>query len=60
MNDICDSIFIEVVNSRSKNVIIGAIYNPPGNNIDDFSDNFSICLDLISKKNTSCFLAGDI
>ena len=33
-----ESIFIEIDNGKNKNVIIGCIYNPPGNNIQKFNE----------------------
>ena len=33
-----ESLFIELINEKQKNVVIGTVYNPPGNKIELFSE----------------------
>ena len=53
-NNTVDSVFIEVDNGKQKNVIIGCIYNPPGNAFNNYLSNF---FKEISTK--PCYLAGN-
>ena len=51
------STFIELINTKKLNVIIGAIYRHPNMGIDEFNDIYLIpLLDEISKENKSIFL----
>ena len=33
-----EAIFIEIINDKSKNIIVGAIYRPPNNRFNDFEN----------------------
>ena len=61
-NDFCiyktaesESIFIELINTKKSNVIIGANYGHPNMDLDESN----LLLDKISKENKSIFLLGD-
>ena len=53
-----ESLFIEI-NNKPQNTIIGVVYRPPDRSTYPFLDNFSHCLDSISKENKQCFICGD-
>ena len=55
-----ESVWIEITNKKSKNVIIGCSYrHPHNNNIDDYSNYISKCLNKLCKENKEVYLAGD-
>ena len=55
-----ESFFIEVINEKAKNEIIGAIYRHPCMNPTEFTDDYMKPLnDKLSKENKHVFLAGD-
>ena len=61
-NDFCiyktaesESIFIELINTKKSNVVIGANYGHPNMDLDESN----LLLDKISKENKSIFLLGD-
>lgn len=54
-----ESLFIEIDRPRVKNIIIGVIYRPPNQNIDEFVKNTNILMAKISKLNKVCYLMGD-
>ena len=54
-----EDIFIEIVNSKDKNIVIGVIYRPPSNPIDIFLDKLDDSLNSISKDNKLIYLMGD-
>ena len=55
-----ESTFIEIINSKKTNIIIGCIYRHPTVNLNEFSDNYlNILLQKISKEKKNIFLLGD-
>ena len=54
-----EDLFIEILNDKDKNIIVGTIYRPPGNCIDMFSDNFDEELNKILRENKKIYLMGD-
>ena len=54
-----ESLFIEIINEKIKNTIIGVIYRPPNNEIDLFLDNIELFSNTIMHENKSMFLMGD-
>ena len=55
-----ESNFIEIVNPKRTNIIIGCIYRHPNMDLSDFIENYlSILLDKISKENKTVYLLGD-
>ena len=57
--DIVESLFIEVIRPREKNLIVGIMYRLPNQRIDDFVTTNNELLDKISRENKICFLMGD-
>lgn len=57
--DIVESLFIEVIRPREKNIIVGIMYRAPNQRIDDFVTANNELLDKISRENKVCFLMGD-
>ena len=52
-----ESTFIELINTKRPNTIIGAIYRHPNMKLDEFNDIYlNLLLDKISKKRKSFFL----
>ena len=55
-----ESTFIEIVNPRKSNIIVGVIYRHPSMDLNDFNCNYlSKLLENISKEQKSVFLLGD-
>ena len=55
-----ESVFIETINKKGKNTIIGCIYRHPSMTINDFNDNFlSPLLEKLSFENKNITLLGD-
>ena len=57
--DHSESVFVEIVNSNSRNIIIGNVYRAHRTNIDLFNSDLSRCLDIISATNKICYICGD-
>ena len=55
----CENLFIEILNEKSKNIILGTIYRPPNTNSDLFLESFDQCLNMICKENKNVYLMGD-
>ena len=58
-NETAESLFIEIVNPRGKNIIVGVIYRPPNMDVNLFIHNFDELLGKISRENNICYLLGD-
>ena len=54
-----EDIFIEIINSKSKNIIVGTIYRPPNNEIDLFLHDIDDGLHKILQENKNVYLMGD-
>ena len=54
-----ENIFIEIINEKTKNTIVGVVYRPPNNIIDNFLVNLDQSLDKLSQENKSISLMGD-
>ena len=54
-----ESAFIEVDNKFGKNIIVGTLYRPPGNNVNNFLENLDKELDKISSENKHIYMMGD-
>ena len=55
-----ESTFIEIINPKKTNIIIGCIYRPPAMNLNEFNNNYlNILLQKISKEKKNVFLLGD-
>jgi endonuclease/exonuclease/phosphatase family metal-dependent hydrolase len=54
-----ESTFIEIINSKGKNIIIGCIYKHHTIIPKEFTQEMSMLLTKLSKENKPCYLAGD-
>ncbi len=57
--DHSESVFVELLNSFKKNVIIGNIYRAHGTDLNLFIDDLDNCLLKISNENKQCYISGD-
>ena len=56
-----ESTFIEILNPKKSNIIVGIIYRHPSMDLTDFNCNYlNKLLENISKKQKSAFLLGDV
>ena len=44
-----EALFIEIINERSKNIILGTIYRPPNNSINEFDNDLKTILTKLDK-----------
>ena len=60
-SDNIECIFVEITQFNKANILIGAIYRPPNNDIRAFNAEFSLLLDKLDSvaKNKTIMLAGD-
>ena len=61
-HDLYKSIWIEIKNKKSKNIICGSIYRHPNDNImayDKFLGYLELCLSKLSNENKEVYLCGD-
>ena len=59
MKNELESTFIEIVNPKKSNIIVGVIYRHPSMDLTDFNCNYlNKLLENISKEQTSSFLLG--
>ena len=55
-----ESVFVEIIQKKKKNIIVGTIYRHPGMPLDNFNERYlSPLLDKISKENKTAVLLGD-
>ena len=56
-----ESTFIEIINSRKSNIIVGCLYKHPNMDVSDFNNknHLNTLLDKLSKENKQVFLLGD-
>ena len=55
-----ESTFIEIMNPKKSNIIVGTIYKHPSMDLTDFNNNYlNSLLEKISKEQESVFLLGD-
>ena len=57
--DDTENLFIEIINEKSKNIIIGTIYRPPNNRFNKFENNLKTILTKLDKCNKPCYIMGD-
>ena len=55
----CESLFVEIINDKMKNRIVGVIYRPPNNKTEMFLENFDECLNSITQENKEIYIMGD-
>ena len=54
-----ESLFVEINRPKEKNVIVGEVYRPPNQNLQDFMKSLDLLLASISKENKICYVVGD-
>ncbi|KAJ8025074.1 hypothetical protein HOLleu_35175 [Holothuria leucospilota] len=59
MNDSAETLFVEIENSKTRNTLVGVIYRPPEQNVNDFLDCTGNCLEALNYENKNVFLTGD-
>ena len=57
--DHSESIFVELIFSKSKNIVIGNIYRAHRTDTDSFITDLSHCLSKITDENKNCYVSGD-
>ena len=59
--DVAESLFIEIVRPLGKNIVVGVIYRPPNQNVNEFltKNNELLHVGKISRENKICYLMGD-
>ena len=58
-DEVMELLFVEIIRSHERNVIIGIIYRPPNQNVSDFVIRMNDVLGKISRDNKICYLMGD-
>ena len=58
-NDI-ETLTIEIINEKAKNIVVSGIYRPPRGNINNFKDHLKIIMSKNSLKNKHVFITGDM
>ena len=53
-----ESIFVELLNRKGKNIILGLIYRPPNNMYNDFEGKIEAALSKIDSESKSCYILG--
>ena len=59
LQDIIETVFIEILTNVGKNIIISVIYKPSNNRFNEFKDIIDEILENIDKQNKLCYLIGD-
>ena len=59
IEDIFESVFIEIFTTIGKNIIVGVIYRPPNNKFEIFENAMNELLNKIDSENKICYLMGD-
>ena len=57
--NIMESLFVQVAQHSTKDIILGVIYRPPNTNVNDFVSEMGVILDRIDRENKPCYLMGD-
>ena len=58
-NNHSESVFIEILNSVNKNIIVGNVYRAHRTDLNLFLIDLENCLSKISHENKQCFISGD-
>ena len=54
-----ESVWIEIKNKKSKNIVCGCIYRHPSGNLKEFLAYMEKCLSKLSKENKEIYISGD-
>ena len=57
--NVMESMFVQLPQKNSKDIVIGVIYRPPNTDVNLFLAKLSGILETINKENRACYLAGD-
>ena len=58
-DEVMESLFVEIIRPHERNIIVGLIYRPPNQNVNDFVTRMNNVLEKISRDNKTCYLMGD-
>ena len=58
-NRLYESIFAEIIQPNSRNIIVGCIYKPPDTSVTEFNNSISSILSTISFENKLSYIMGD-
>ena len=50
---------MEINRPKEKNIIVGVVYRPPNQELQDFMNSLDLLLASISKENKICYVVGD-
>ena len=50
---------MEINSPKEKNIIVGVVYRPPNQKLQDFMNSLDLLLASMSKGNKSCYVVGD-
>jgi hypothetical protein len=59
IDDISDSLFIQITSTKLKNIIIGSVYKPPDVDVLKFCENLDRTLRILTKERRPCYILGD-
>ena len=59
IEDIIETIFIEISISTGKNIIVGVIHRPPNNKVEIFQNAVDAIIEKNDKENKVCYIMGD-
>ena len=54
-----ESLFVKINRPKEKNIIVGVVYRPPNQNLQDFMNSLDSLLASIPKENKICYVLGD-
>lgn len=54
-----ESLFIEIINEKTRNFVVGAVYRPPNNKYVDFELALNRILSQLDRRNKPCYILGD-
>ena len=54
-----ESLFVEVIRPKEKNIVLGVVYRPPKVNLRDFIGNLDSCMAKLSSENKVCYVMAD-
>lgn len=57
--DCAESLFIEILKARGKNIVVGIVYRPPSQNINEFNTNTQSLINKISREIKTCYIISD-
>ena len=55
----CEDLFVEIIDDKIKNKIVGIIYRPPNNLADAFLNRLDESLNKITQENKEVYIMGD-